>query len=127
MKKIPAVLNNHGESASASASFETGLLSGAAFEGKARWITHGLVKDETASPIFTKTFSVAPDLCGGLPASTKADSSEHGYGLRNMRYITESYGGTLKCSVEDDQFVLRIILVHDSEQFGQKVKTATKL
>ena len=53
------VWDNHGESASASASFETGLLSGAAFEGKARWITHGLDKDETASPIFTKTFTVS--------------------------------------------------------------------
>lgn len=53
------VWDNHGESASASASFETGLLSGAAFEGKARWITHGLDREETASPIFTKTFTVS--------------------------------------------------------------------
>ncbi|MBR0041123.1 MAG: family 78 glycoside hydrolase catalytic domain [Oscillospiraceae bacterium] len=50
------VWDNHGRHATASAGFETGLLSGAAFEGKARWITHGLAKDETASPIFTKTF-----------------------------------------------------------------------
>ena len=52
------VWDNHGESASASAGFETGLLSGAAFEGKARWITHGLEKEETASPVFTKSFIV---------------------------------------------------------------------
>lgn len=52
------VWDNHGESASASAGFETGLLSGAAFEGKARWITHGLDREETASPVFTKAFSV---------------------------------------------------------------------
>ena len=53
------VWDNHGESAEANASFETGLLSGAAFEGKARWITHGLDKEDTASPIFTKSFTVS--------------------------------------------------------------------
>ena len=53
------VWDNHGESASALASFETGLLSGTAFAGKARWITHGLDKEDTASPIFTKTFTVS--------------------------------------------------------------------
>ena len=52
------VWDNHGESAAASAGFETGLLSGAAFEGKARWITHGLDKEDTASPVFTKKFKV---------------------------------------------------------------------
>ncbi len=50
------VWDNHGESASASASFETGLLSGAAFEGRAKWITHGLPKEESASPVFSKSF-----------------------------------------------------------------------
>ncbi len=53
------VWDNHGESATASASFETGLLTGTAFEGKARWITHGLDADDTASPIFTKTVTVS--------------------------------------------------------------------
>lgn len=53
------VWDNHGESASASASFETGLLSGAAFEGKAKWITPGLDKEETASPVFSKAFMPA--------------------------------------------------------------------
>ena len=52
------VWDNHGESATASAGFETGLLTGAAFEGKARWITHGLAADETASPIFSKSFTI---------------------------------------------------------------------
>lgn len=53
------IWDNHGESASASARFETGLLTGSAFEGKARWITHGLAADDTASPIFTKTIPVS--------------------------------------------------------------------
>ena len=53
------VWDNHGEQAEAVASFETGLLSGVAFAGKARWITHSLDRDETASPIFTKSFIVS--------------------------------------------------------------------
>lgn len=53
------VWTNHGESAAAGAAFETGLLGGSAFEGKAQWITDGLPADETASPIFTKRFTPA--------------------------------------------------------------------
>ena len=53
------VWDNHDESATASAGFETGLLTGAAFEGKARWITHGLAGDDTTCPFLSKTFSIA--------------------------------------------------------------------
>lgn len=52
------VWDNRGESASASASFETGLLQGSALEGKAVWITHDLPAEETACPVYTKTFAV---------------------------------------------------------------------
>lgn len=52
------VWDNHGETASASAGFETGLLGGGAFEGKAAWITHDLPADETACPVYAKTFTV---------------------------------------------------------------------
>ena len=58
------VWDNHGQSAVASAGFETGLLFGASFEGKARWITHGLDKEDTSSPIFTKTFTVSRPVSG---------------------------------------------------------------
>ena len=53
------VWTNHGETASAAGKFETGLLRGTAFEGKAAWITHGLDPRESASPMFSKTFTVA--------------------------------------------------------------------
>lgn len=51
--------DNTGESAEATATFETGLLRGDAFVGKARWITHGLDAADTACPVFTRRFSVA--------------------------------------------------------------------
>ena len=34
------VWDNHGETAEGTSRFETGLLNGSAFEGKAQWITH---------------------------------------------------------------------------------------
>ena len=50
------VWDNHGEMAAAVGHFETGLLSGKNF--KAQWITHPFEKEETACPIFTKTFAL---------------------------------------------------------------------
>lgn len=52
------VWTDQGEEAAASSRFETGLLSGTAFEGKAKWITHGLPAEEKASPVFTISFTV---------------------------------------------------------------------
>lgn len=50
------------ETAEAESFFETGLQSGRSFEGCAEWITHGMSHEETASPVFTKTFCVAKDV-----------------------------------------------------------------
>lgn len=52
------VWDNQGEAASASSGFETGLMSGSAMEGKAAWITHGMSAEETACPVYSKTFAV---------------------------------------------------------------------
>lgn len=46
----------------------------------------------------------------GFPVTTKTDSRDHGYGLRNMRQATERYGGTLTIRAEDHWFTLRILL-----------------
>ena len=53
------VWDNHGETACAESRFETGLMNGAAFEGKAQWITHRLPAGCTASPVLAKEFTVA--------------------------------------------------------------------
>ena len=52
------VWDNHGETAEAVSRFETGLLSGSAFEGKAQWITHTLDKTSPVSPVLYKDFVV---------------------------------------------------------------------
>ena len=56
------------------------------------------------------TFQHRPDLRAGLPATTKADKTGHGYGLQNMAHIAEDYGGILSCRIEDEEFVLTILL-----------------
>lgn len=48
----------------------------------------------------------------GLPGTTKAEGS-HGYGLKNMRQIAESYGGTLTVHIDDGWFVVRVLIPTD--------------
>lgn len=43
-----------------------------------------------------------------LPATTKEDPNQHGFGIKSIKYITEQYGGKLAVSVEDNMFFLKI-------------------
>ena len=52
------VTDNHGDTAEAASRFETGLLDGGAFEGKAKWITSAFDKDSPVSPVLYKEFAV---------------------------------------------------------------------
>ncbi len=70
-----------------------------------------VLRGETLFLTVRNTFRDRPDLRNGLPATTKAEKSSHGYGLRNIRYLAESYGGSISCRIEDEEFVLRIVLV----------------
>ena len=45
---------------------------------------------------------------GNLPATTKENPHQHGFGIKSIKYITELYGGTCSVSVEDNMFFLRI-------------------
>lgn len=46
----------------------------------------------------------------GLPQTTKAQKSHHGYGLKNMRETAEKYGGSLTARAEDRWFSLRALI-----------------
>lgn len=52
------VTDNHGETAEGTSRFETGLLNGSTFEGKAQWITHAPDKASPVSPVLYKDFVV---------------------------------------------------------------------
>ena len=48
------------------------------------------------------------DAAGHLPQTNKADHNKHGYGIKNMKYITQQYGGTLSLDEHGGTFTLHI-------------------
>ncbi len=54
--------------------------------------------------------SEAPQMEDGLPITTKADKAGHGFGLKSIRYLAQKYGGTMCVSVQDQVFILQIVL-----------------
>lgn len=46
----------------------------------------------------------------GLPVTTKADKSSHGFGLKSIRYLAQKYGGTMFATVRDHVFILQVTL-----------------
>lgn len=47
----------------------------------------------------------------GLPQTTKGDKVNHGFGLKSIKYICESYGGTMRVQTEGNVFRLSILLM----------------
>lgn len=47
---------------------------------------------------------------GNLPLTTKPDKEYHGYGMKSMQYIAEKYGGTLSVQLQNEVFILTIML-----------------
>ncbi|MBO6214615.1 MAG: sensor histidine kinase [Lachnospiraceae bacterium] len=45
-----------------------------------------------------------------LPLTTKNDTSLHGYGVKSMKQIAESYGGSIRASADDGWFKLFILI-----------------
>lgn len=51
--------------------------------------------------------ALGPD---GLPATTKEDQTNHGFGVRSMRGIAEKYGGTFSVKAGDDTFAVDVMI-----------------
>lgn len=47
----------------------------------------------------------------GLPVTTKADKTSHGFGMRSLRMIVKKYGGELTASVSDGVFHINMMFV----------------
>lgn len=58
-----------------------------------------------------------PLIRGELPVTTKADSRNHGFGLKSIRYTAQKYGGTSSVSVDNDRFILKVLLPIPPSQF----------
>jgi hypothetical protein len=52
----------------------------------------------------------APVLENGLPNTTKKNKNYHGYGLKSIKMISQKYGGSMTIKVENNWFVLRILI-----------------
>ena len=81
------------------------------------WL-HSVERGGTVLLTIRNTYAIRPDMQNDLPSTTKADASSHGYGLRNMRYLAARYNGSLSCRIEEDEFVLNIVL-EEPENHGQ--------
>lgn len=51
-----------------------------------------------------------PDFRGGLPATTKQDTDNHGFGLKSIRHTARKYGGSATVQMEGDWFVLKVLI-----------------
>ena len=56
----------------------------------------------------------------GLPKTSKADSSSHGYGLKSMKLVAKKYGGTIQVGIEDSIFKVGVILPIPDENNGSR-------
>ncbi len=52
----------------------------------------------------------APEFRNGLPQTTKADTSSHGWGMKSMQLIAVRYHGTLHARVQGDVFHLNVMM-----------------
>ena len=46
----------------------------------------------------------------GLPVTTKGDRNYHGFGMKSIQYIVQKYNGTFHVSMDNNLFVLSILL-----------------
>ena len=45
----------------------------------------------------------------GLPKTSKNDTSDHGFGLKSIKYVAEKYDGSMSVETQGDIFNLNII------------------
>ena len=63
---------------------------------------------------------------GNMPAdggSTKREKGQHGFGLKSMRYVAESYGGRLSVRIEGELYCLTISIPTPKTPVGQEIKS----
>lgn len=51
---------------------------------------------------------------GQMPATTKSDKKNHGFGLKSIRYSVEKYGGSVSVDMQKNWFELRILIPQNS-------------
>ena len=79
---------------------------------KARNIAISSMRKKNAFVITITNSCMGADLSGGeLPATTKADRENHGFGLVNIKNTAEKYGGGIEIDCKDGVFTLTVMLM----------------
>lgn len=87
---------------------ENAVNAAAQAEGDRRFIDfEARMSDDKLLICVSNTFGVTPVLANGLPQATREG---HGLGTRSISYIVERLHGNCQFAVEDDRFVLRVVL-----------------
>lgn len=61
-------------------------------------------------------FAIQPNIVNGLPQTSKADKSLHGYGIRSIRNIANKYGGRVEIKATDNLFRLDVVLTSGTDE-----------
>ncbi len=78
----------------------------------ARNIAISSMRKKNAFVITITNSCMGADLSGGeLPATTKADRENHGFGLVNIKNTAEKYGGGIEIDYKDGVFTLTVMLM----------------
>jgi len=65
--------------------------------------------------ILVENYYIGKDIKDGtLPATTKANTDYHGYGLKSIKYTIEQYGGYINTSVVDHWFRLEMLMPREA-------------
>lgn len=67
-------------------------------------------RDQFALLTFENWFTGELRTEDGHIVTRRQDRTRHGYGLKSIRYTAEKYGGSMTVNVEDQWFVLRVLL-----------------
>lgn len=51
-----------------------------------------------------------PMFQNSLPVTTKQDASNHGFGIKSIRFTAQKYGGSATVQMKDDWFILKVLV-----------------
>lgn len=81
------------------------------FDSEHRFISLSVVQEHQFILIHEENFIQAiPQMVEGLPQTTKADTKNHGFGIRSMQMIAEKYNGHFMIHIDKNVFQLDIML-----------------
>lgn len=87
------------------------------FEDKEKRVIWGNVEVRKSFLVVTfKNYYEGPPLQEGkLPATSKQDKEQHGYGLKSIRFVADKYNGSMSIRTEGNWFIIRVLIPMKAE------------